>query len=395
MTPLGPLELRPDASRVTGPADLGIVMSGGGARAAYQVGFLRCVARRFPELRIPYVTGVSAGAINAAHLASHHGTFFQAIQELSELWSNLTVQDVFRTDTRSLAMNAVRWLRQLSSGGSASPKLVRGLVDTEPLRDYLTEVLHCVDGELTGIQHNLDAGRLKAVAISGTSYSTGRSVTWIQGRDVELWQRPGRIPRLATLTVEHIMASAALPLFFPAVEVESAWYGDGGIRLVAPLSPAIHLGARRIIAISTRYAASRTEEQEQTVYGYPPPVQVMGILLNSIFLDLLDHDAVRLDRLNRLIAGLPVEQRGDLNPIKLLTLRPSADLGKMASRYEAELPRSFRFLTRGLGTTQTRSPDFLSLILFHPDYLRSLIDMGEQDAESRAAEIESFLTSED
>ena len=120
----------------------------------------------------------------------------------------------------------------------------------------------------------------------------------------------------------------------------------------------------------------------------------MGILLNSIFLDLLDHDAVRLDRLNRLIAGLPVEQRGDLNPIKLLTLRPSADLGKMASRYEAELPRSFRFLTRGLGTTQTRSPDFLSLILFHPDYLRSLIDMGEQDAESRAAEIEAFLSAE-
>jgi NTE family protein len=393
--PLEPLELQSGASRTPGPSDLGIVMSGGGARAAYQVGFLRCVARRFPELRIPYVTGVSAGAINAAHLASHHGTFFQAMQELSELWSNLTVQDVFRTDTRSLAMNAVRWLRQLSSGGAASPKLVRGLVDTEPLRDYLTEVLHCVDGELTGIRHNLDAGRLKAVAISGTSYSTGRSVTWIQGRGVQLWERPGRMPRLATLSVEHIMASAALPLFFPAVEVENAWYGDGGIRLVAPLSPAIHLGARRIIAISTRYAASRTEEDEQTVWGYPPPVQVLGILLNSIFLDLLDHDAVRLDRLNRLIAGLPVEKRGDLNPIRLLTLRPSADLGKMAGRYEAELPRSFRFLTRGLGTKQTRSPDFLSLILFHPQYLRSLIELGEKDAEARAGEIEAFLSADD
>jgi NTE family protein len=369
-----------------------MVMSGGGARAAYQVGFLRVVARLYPSLRPQIVTGVSAGAINAALLASHHGTFLQAIQELSELWGNLTVSDVFRTDTRSLAMNAIRWLRQLGSGGLTSPKLVRGLVDTQPLRAYLSEVLHCVDGELTGIRANIDAARLRAVAISGTSYSTGRSVTWIQGRDVRLWERPGRRPKVATLTVEHIMASSALPLFFPAVEVDNAWYGDGGIRLVAPLSPAIHLGARRIIAISTRYAASRREEEESTVYGYPPPVQVMGVLLNSIFLDLLDHDAVRLDRLNRLIANMPDERRGDLSTVHLLTLRPSADLGRMASKFEAELPRAFRFLTRGLGTQETRSPDFLSLILFHPDYLRALIEMGERDAEARAGEIEAFLS---
>ncbi len=394
MQPLAPLEIAPGANKSAGPTDLGIVMSGGGARAAYQVGFLRCVARRFPELRIPYVTGVSAGAINAAHLASHHGTFFQAIEELSELWSNLTMSDVFRTDTRSLAMNAVRWLRQLGSGGMVPPKMARGLVDTQPLRSYLSEVLHCVDGELTGVKLNIDAGRLRAVAISGTSYSTGRSVTWIQGRDVQLWERPGRRPRLSTITVEHIMASAALPLFFPAVEVDNAWYGDGGIRLVAPLSPAIHMGARRIIAISTRYAATRTEEEEKTVYGYPPPVQVMGVLLNSIFLDLLDHDAVRLDRLNRLIANMPPEGRGDLSTIRLLTLRPSADLGRMASRFEAELPRAFRFLTRGLGTKETRSPDFLSLILFQPDYLRALIEMGEKDAEARAGEIEAFLSTD-
>ena len=395
MQSLEPLVMRPDASHASGPADLGIVMSGGGARAAYQVGFLRCVARRYPELRIPYVTGVSAGAINAALLASHHGSFFQAVQELSELWGNLTVSDVYRTDTRSLVMNAVRWFRQLTSGGIGSSKLVRGLVDTEPLRQYLSEVLHCVDGELTGVKYNLDSGRLKALAISTTSYSTGRSVTWIQGRDVQLWERPGRRPRVATISVEHVMASAALPLFFPAVEVENAWYGDGGIRLIAPLSPAVHLGARRIIAISTRYQPSRAEEDEQTVHGYPPPVQVMGVLLNSIFLDLLDHDAVRLERLNRLIEGMPPENRGDLAQVRLLTLRPSADLGKMASRFEAELPRSFRFLTRGLGTQETRSPDFLSLILFEQEYLRALIEMGEKDAEARLDEIEAFLSAGD
>jgi NTE family protein len=395
MAPLEPLDALPNASRSPGPADLGIVMTGGGARAAYQVGFLRCVARLFPELRIPYVTGVSAGAINAALLASHHGTFLQAVRELSELWGNLTAGDVFRTETRSLAMNAVKWVRQLSSGGLGRPRLVRGLVDTRPLNAFLTEVLHAVTGELTGVQYNLDRDRLKALAISTTSYSTGQSVTWIQGKDVELWKRPLRKPVNTTMTVDHIMASAALPLFFPAVEVENAWYGDGGIRLIAPLSPAIHLGARRIIAISTRYVATEADTPEQTVFGYPPPAQVMGVLMNSIFLDLLDHDALRLDRLNQLLGELPEERSRGLKQIRLLTLRPSVDLGKLAGQFEAQLPRAFRFLTRGLGTKETRSPDFLSMVLFQPDYLTALIEIGERDALARVSEIEAFLRTED
>jgi len=395
MPALEPLEAHPDASRSHGPGDLGIVMSGGGARAAYQVGFLRCLARMYPELQIPYVTGVSAGAINAALLASHHGTFLQAIKELSELWGNLTAPDVFRTDTWSLARNVVRWIRQLASGGIGRHRIVRGLVETDPLRAYLSEVLHAVDGELTGVQYNLDCGRLKALAISTTSYSTGQSVTWIQGNDIELWKRPQRKPVMTTITVDHIMASAALPLFFPAVKVGPAWYGDGGIRLVAPLSPAVHLGARRIIAISTRYAASEKEASEENVHGYPPPAQVVGILMNSIFLDLLDHDAVRLERLNQLINGLPEGERAGLQPVRLLTLRPSADLGRMAGRFESQLPGAFRFMTRGLGTQETRSPDFLSMVLFQPDYLTALIEIGERDAEARADEIRAFLSAED
>jgi NTE family protein len=393
--PLEPLEEHPSANPTHGPADLGLVMTGGGARAAYQVGFLRCVARRFPELRIPYVTGVSAGAINAALVASHHGTFLQAVRELSTLWANLTVKDVFRTDTRALALNAVNWVRQLASGGIGHPHLVRGLVDTQPLRMYLTEVLHCVEGELTGIEYNLDRGRLKALAISTTSYSTGQSVTWIQGHNVQLWKRPQRRPRLAKITVEHVLASASLPLFFPAVGIDGSWYGDGGIRLVAPLAPAVHLGARKIMAISTRYAASETEREEQVVHGYPPPAQVVGVLMNSVFLDLLDQDAMRLEQLNQLIDQLPRERRTGLREVRLLTLRPSADLGKMAGQFEAQLPRAFRFLTRGLGTKETRSPDFLSLILFQPDYLRTLIEMGENDAEARVDEISAFLSTDD
>lgn len=371
--------------------DLGLVMGGGGARAAYQVGFLRSLARHHPELRAPYITGVSAGAINAALLASHHGTFAQAAEELVGLWGHLTVEDVFRVDGRSLLSNALRWVRQLVSGGLGGPPRVRGLVDTQPLRAYLSEVLHAVGGELTGIRYNLERGRLKAVAISTSSYSTGQSVTWVQGQDIREWERPQRRARNTTLTVEHVMASAALPLFFPAVSLNSGWYGDGGIRLTAPLSPALHLGARRILAISTRYARTAEEADEPAIYGYPPPAQVLGVLMNSIFLDLLDADALRLDRLNRLLEALPEERRAGLRSVKLLVARPSVDLGMLAKRYEPRLPGAFRFLTRGLGTRQTRSPDFISLVLFQPDYLNALMEIGEADAEGRADEITRFI----
>ncbi len=366
-------------------------MSGGGARAAYQVGVLRFIARRFPDLCVPYITGVSAGAINAALLSSHHGSFLQAVDELNHLWGNLTVEDVFRVDTRSLVMNGIRWLRQLVSGGVGTTDPVKGLVDTEPLRRFLSEVLHAVDGELTGIRYNLDHGCLKAAAISTSSYSTGQSVTWVEGSEIREWERPQRTARKATITVDHIMASAALPLLFPAVRIGDAWYGDGGVRLTAPLSPALHLGARKVLAISTRSDRSAREVDPSTLHGYPPPAQVVGMLMNSIFLDLLDHDAMRLERLNRLLQRLPPDEREGLAPVSLLALRPSRDLGRLASQYEAKLPRAFRFLTRGLGTRQTRSPDFLSFVLFQPDYLRALMDIGEEDAHRQADEIEAFL----
>ena len=388
---LPPLEQNTRASQDPGPGDLGIVMGGGGARAAYQIGFLRCAARQFPNLRIPYVTGVSAGAINAALLASHHGTFIQAVEELTQLWSHLTVDDVFRTDTRSLVMNLLRWGIALVSGGNVDSKNARSLVDTQPLWSFLEDVLHPVNGEITGIAYNLETGRLKAAAISTSRYSTGRSITWVQGGDVDPWERPHRRSRRAVLTVEHVMASTALPLFFPAVELEDGWHGDGSVRLTAPLSPALHLGARRIIAVSTRYQRSITEADDPVVKGYPPPAQVAGTLMNSVFLDLLDQDVMEIERVNALLTSLPEERRIGLRPVNLLILRPSQDLGKLAYQYDVQLPRVFRFLTRGLGTRDTQSPDLLSFILFQPDFLRALMEVGDRDATARADDIEAFI----
>ena len=373
-------------------SDLGVVMGGGGARAAYQVGFLRHAAKHSPDLQIPFIHGVSAGAINAAVLASHHGTFAQAVDELSTLWRDLTVDQVFRIDTRSLLLNSIRWLGRLGGGGVRSDLLnVRSLVDTSPLDAYLSEALHAVDRELTGVQYNLDHRGLEAFAVTTTSYSTGSSVTWLQGREIETWKRPQRATRRANITVDHIMASAALPLLFPAIQLDGDWYGDGGIRLTAPLSPALHLGARKIIAISNRYDRNRQEFNNTSIRGYPPPAQVAGVLLNAVFLDLLDHDALRLERLNRLVEALPESQRHGLEPVELLVLRPSVDLGRLASQFEIKLPRSIRFLTRGLGTRETDSPDMLSLILFQPDYVNTLMEIGEADAASRHEEIIEFL----
>jgi NTE family protein len=187
------------------------------------------------------------------------------------------------------------------------------------------------------------------------------------------------------------MASAALPFFFPAVEVAGAWYGDGGIRLTAPLSPAVHLGARRIITISTRYPRSREEADRPAVTGYPPPAQVAGVLYNAIFLDQLDADALQLQQVNALVARLPDSQRDSLRHIDLLMLRPSMDLGRLANDYEPELPPAFRFLTRGLGTRETRSNDMLSLVMFQNDYVRRLIALGEEDAMRRIDDIRRFL----
>lgn len=388
MQAVEPQSVRPDND------DLAVVLPGGGARAAYQVGVLSWIARRCPDLNLPIIAGVSAGAVNAGHLAGHHGTFLQSIEELVWLWTELRAEDVFRVDPMSLGASSTRWALRLVSGGSHAAPRVQGLLDTAPLRKLLTEAFAAVDGELTGIDYNLHRGRLKAVAIMTTSYTTGQSIVWVQGKDIELWERPQRRSVKARISVDHIMASSALPIFFPAIRIGNAWYGDGGIRLAAPLSPALHLGASRVLAITTRFSQSFEEADEPEITGYPPPAQIFGLMLNAVFLDLIDQDAVRLERVNRLVARLPESEREEMRPVQLMVIRPSEDLGRLAGNYEPRLPRTFRFLTRGLGTRETGSSDMLSMLMFQPDYLTHLVRLGERDAEARGDELLEFVAGE-
>jgi NTE family protein len=212
----------------------------------------------------------------------------------------------------------------------------------------------------------------------------------VQGCDIRPWERPDRTSAKTRLTVDHVMASAALPLLFPAVRLGDAWHGDGGIRLAAPLAPAVHLGASRIVAVSTTHRGAQPIEY-RVAPRYPPPAQVLGKLFNAVFLDVLDQDARRLETMNGLICDLPPERRRGMRKIESLVVRPSVDLGRLARQHEPDLPRAFRFLIRGLGTRETSSPDFLSLLMFQPDYIAHMIEIGEADARRHYDEIARLL----
>ena len=373
---------------------LGLVLSGGGARGAYQVGVLRIIAREFPEAIPDILTGVSAGGINAAFLAARPEPYQQRIDELAEMWSHLRIEEVFSVDLHNIGWRMLRWGGRLISGGKSPLPHAKSMVDTTPLRELLQRELHATDGSIDGINESLRAGWLRAFALTASSYTTGQSITWVQTRDdcaMPSWERPLRKSASCQLRIDHVMASAALPFFFPAIEVDGQWYGDGGIRLTQPLSPAIHLGAQKIIAVTTRYAKSREEADRPSIVAYPPPAQVAGVLFNAIFLDQLDSDAMQLRQINALIEQQPEKRRLGLRPIDLLVLRPSEDLGRLANDYEVDLPKGFRFFTRGLGTKETRSNDMLSLVMFQTDYIQRLIELGEHDALARVSEIEQFL----
>ena len=377
-----------------GPSDraaerLGIVLSGGGARGAYQVGVLRYLGRRLGDYRPSILTGVSAGAINTGFLASHLGDLDAATRDLKEKWTELRTRDVMQSDPLTMGFIVLRWLATLASGGSRLAPRARSLVDNRPLERYLSGL---VDPER--IRKNVENDRLRAAAVTATSYQTGRTVTFVQGEeDLRMWRRPQREARREQLTLDHVLASAAIPLLFPAVRLGDGHYGDGSVRQTAPLAPAIHLGARRILAVSSRYPRDVEEARRPSVEGYPPIAQIGGVLANSSFLDTLETDARWLRRVNRLVSKIPEEERRRerLEEIDLLVLRPSRDLGRLAAEYERELPRTLRFLTRGLGSRESDSPDLVSYLLFERGYLRHLIELGERDAERQWPRLASFL----
>jgi len=371
---------------------LALTLGGGGARAAYQVGVLRAIARRYPQLQIPLLNGVSAGAINISHLANFEGNFTDSVDALCDLWSRLKLENVFDPRGASLLWRAAKVGMRLSVGLPSWLEPVHGMVDTEPLREYLHQGLHATDGTLPGIDRNIKAGRLQAVALTTNSYSSGDTVTFFSGRQIAEWERPHRKSVETGLTVEHIMASSALPLVFPPVRIDDDWYGDGGVRLVAPLAPAVHLGADRLLVISTHFGGEE-EEQPPLSQEAPSPATVLAAMYNAVFLDQLDQDEREIRRITDLVSQLPPERRDGLREVKLFVIRPSQNLGALAFDLKCELPRTLCYLLDRFGASQTGSDDFLSTLMFHHAYIGRLIELGEQDGTKQCGDLQAFLES--
>ncbi len=370
---------------------LALVLGGGGARAAYQVGVLRGIVARFPQFRAPLLTGVSAGAINVAHLANYVGAWPAKIDDLMGLWRRLDFDDVFRVDALGVVWRVTRIGLRLSVGMPPGVARAHSMVDTRPLRAFLMRNLGVEWGPLPGIPRNIASGDLSAVALTALNYDTGETVTFIEGKAIENWGRPLRKGLSIRMTVEHIMASAALPLLFSPVSIDHEWYGDGGIRLVAPLSPAIHLGADRLLVISTHYEMPPFCRLRKKGAGSPSPAVVLGALYDAVFLDQLDQDAMQIERINKLLTKLQPQDRDGLREIDTVVIRPSEDIGALASEFEEKLPRAIRYFMRRFGSEEAEEQDLVSTILFHKDYIEELLKLGERDAEQHAEKVAALL----
>ena len=369
-----------------------LVLSGGGARAAYQVGCLRAIAQKIPGYRPEILTGVSAGAINATHLGAFQGSWRDSVEALVCLWQQMRTNKVYRTGLGPMASRMGHWGLHFVSGGRLGRKDIRGMVNNDPLRRYLQTQLaaQASTGEISGVDSNLADGWLKALAVVTTNYGSGRSEAWVDTLADKIWSGSQVVGQRASLTIEHVMASAALPFFFPSVRLQDQWHGDGGVRLAAPLSPAMRLGARRILAVSPRTLPK--QKRSDAPVSYPSPGQIAGVMLNAVFLDLLDFDALQMQRINDLLRRIPKQNWGDQRQVDVMVLRPRQDLGEIARQSQPQMPRAFRFFSGGFGGKNEPTADALSMVNFEPDYLGQLIDCGEQDTLARMDEVEAFLS---
>ena len=382
---------------------LGLVVTGGGARGAYQAGVLK----RIGEIKrvqthgnpFPIIGGASAGAINGSALAVGSDDFALATQVIARLWSELKPSDVFRCDLLSQTRTSLAWILDLSFGGIVGGGNARSLLDATPLRRYLNKHLDC-----DRIQDNIKRGHVYALAISAINYNSGKSYLFIQGRKGHpMWNRSRRVTLATKITVDHVCASAAIPLVFQPVRLKiprgTAFFGDGCVRLQQPLSPVIRLGADRVFAIGVR--CENLEHQVETANGKDPSLaQVMGLIFNVMFLDHLATDIEHLERLNELLGNGHISESGvdgceRMRPLTQLLMTPSVDLGQLAEQHQRDMPYLIQYFVNGLARDAASCSDLSSYLLFTSNYTRALIDLGYADASQRSDEIESFLYSPD
>jgi len=371
---------------------IALVLSGGGARAAYQIGVLKAIAEILPERSknpFPIIVGTSAGAINSAALAIYGKSFKYAVRQLINIWANFHVHHVFRVDAMGILQNSYNWISSFFLGGMGRKRRL-AFLDRKPLHDLLSRYMPC-----ERIQKSLDDGVLESIAITASGYGAGKSVTFFHSsRDIDEWKRWRREGKREIITINHLMASSSIPFIFSSIRLGNDFYGDGSIRQVAPISPALHLGADKIMVIGTSQTTV-TERDKDIEPEYPSLAQISGHILNSIFGDSMDADLERLNRINRTIDIIPshdlVEQNVHLRPIQTLLISPSMDIQAIAAKHTKSLPRIIRFMLRGIGAMDAKKSSLISYLLFEKAFCQELIDMGYKDAMNQQDEIVKFF----
>jgi NTE family protein len=374
------------------PGRVGLVLTGGGARAAYQVGVLRAIAELLPAgAPSPFqiICGTSAGAINAAVIAANAGDFRHGVLELTNVWKSFHAHHVYRADPVGVLHNTIKWTIGLLLGGLGRRTPI-SLFDNAPLLRLLAERL-----DFGAIEPCIAAGHLCAFSVSCSGYTTGQSVTFFQAAPaVQAWQRARRIGIRTRITADHLLASSAMPFIFPAVHINREYFGDGTMRQIAPLSPALHLGAQRLFVIGVGRQLEAQSDRVRT-RGYPSLAQIAGHCLDSIFLDSLEVDLERLQRINRTLKLVPeaLKRRNDLelHHVDFRLMLPSVALEKIAVRHVHELPLTIRLLLHTVGALRREGFNLVSYVLFEKQYCRALMKLGYQDAMKQRTDLQQFL----
>lgn len=364
-----------------------LILPGGGARCAYQVGVVKAIQELLANDANPFpvICGTSAGAINAAVLASHAHEFSSGVKRLEHFWRSMRCERVYKTDAWTVFISGMRFAVTLLSAGliRTEPK---AFLDNTPLRQFLKSTL-----QLDGIQTALDQGALRAIAITASGYTSASAISYFQAQEgIGTWQRLRRKGQATKLQVGHLLASAALPIIFPAERIGNEYFGDGGMRMVAPLSPAIHLGANRILVIGTR--DEKPDSPPESPTEYPSAGEIGGYLMDTIFMDTLNADLARLNRINKTLELVPEEKRQQtgLKNIESLVIKPSRDLRHVTRAHVHEIPRSVQVLLRTLGGWG-KDWRMASYLLFESAYCSELIELGYTDGMNAGQEIISFL----
>lgn len=368
---------------------IGLILSGGGARAAYQVGVLKAIHKILPkDTPNPYdiIAGTSAGAINGVALASYAENHRIGLRHLERIWTGFCPEHIYKTDYKSITGAISRIARTALIGRKYKNDRV-SLLNNEPLRGLLSQVI-----KFENIQKAIDNGALHAISVTGSGIESGESVSFFQGHySLTNWERHRRIGYRSNIGLEHLMASSAIPMIFPSVKIHKEYYADGAVRQLAPISPALHLGAEKVLVIGVSGSIDK-KKKSRFDSGYPTPAKILGHMLNAAFLDSMETDVERLKRINRTVDLIPEnirkKQEMELKPIELLEIKPSASMDEIASRHAKELPKSIRMILGGNGKN---GAGILSYLLFSHGFCNELIELGYKDGMERKQEIETFF----